>query len=97
MVKIRLQRWGAKKSPFYRVVVATSTAPRDGRFIELLGTYHPLRCEESCRIKKERTSYWLDKGAQPTSTVAGLLLKEGILSPRTSPPLQQGKAPSKGI
>ena len=91
-----MQRWGAKKSPFYRVVVATSTAPRDGRFIELLGTYHPLRCEEGCHIKEERVSYWLDKGAQPTRTVASLLVKEGILTPRTSSPALQGKVLSKG-
>ncbi len=76
-VKIRLARHGAKKRPFYRIVVADSEAPRDGRFLETVGTYNPLRDPAEIAVKQERVQYWLDKGATPTDTVKSLLKKEG--------------------
>ncbi len=75
-VKIRLTRLGAKKKPFYRVVVANSTSPRDGKFIEIIGTYDPMLAKENpARIKlnQERIQYWLSVGAQPTDRVAKLI------------------------
>jgi len=79
MVKIRLRRIGAKKSPFYRIVVADSRAPRDGRFIEEIGTYNPLTEPAEIRIDSERAQYWVKSGAQPTDTVKSLLKKAGAL------------------
>jgi len=75
MVKIRLKRQGAKKAPFYRVVVADSRAPRDGRNIEEIGTYDPLANPAVIKIDMERAKYWIANGAQPTDTVRGLLKK----------------------
>ena len=75
MVKIRLRRMGAKKAPYYRVVVADSHFPRDGRFIEEIGTYDPLANPASIQIDMERAKYWIANGAQPTDTVRGLLKK----------------------
>ncbi len=75
-VKIRLARHGAKKRPFYRIVVADSEAPRDGRFLETVGTYNPLRDPAEIAVKQERVQYWLDQGAIPTDTVRSLLKKE---------------------
>ncbi len=75
MVKIRLRRMGAKKAPFYRIVVADSRCPRDGRFIEELGTYDPMAEGENVKIDLERAKYWISNGAQPTETVRGLLTK----------------------
>ena len=72
-VKIRLRRVGAKKAPFYRVVVADSRFPRDGRFIEEIGTYDPLTEPATINIDMERANYWISNGAQPTDTVRGLL------------------------
>ncbi len=80
MVKIRLRRLGAKKAPFYRIVVADSRYPRDGRFIEELGTYNPLANPAEVTINEERAKDWIKKGAQPTDTVRGLLKKAGVLS-----------------
>ena len=74
-VKIRLRRMGAKKAPFYRVVVADSRSPRDGRFIEELGTYDPMADGEKIKVDMERAKYWISNGAQPTDTVRGLLKK----------------------
>ena len=74
-VKIRLRRVGAKKAPFYRVVVADSRFPRDGRFIEEIGTYDPLTEPATIKIDMERAKYWISNGAQPTDTVRGLLKK----------------------
>ena len=76
MVKIRLRRMGAKKAPYYRIVVADSRAPRDGRFIEEIGTYDPM-AEGAAKIKvdMDRAKYWVASGAQPTDTVRGLLKK----------------------
>ena len=75
MVKIRLRRAGAKKAPFYRVVVADSHFARDGRFIEEIGTYDPLTEPATVKIDMERAKYWIANGAQPTDTVRGLLKK----------------------
>ena len=77
MVKIRLRRMGAKKAPYYRVVVADSHFPRDGRFIEEIGTYDPLSEPATIKIDMERAKYWIANGAQPTDTVRGLLKKAG--------------------
>ena len=79
-VKIRLSRFGAKKKPFYRIVVADSTFPRDGRFIERLGTYDPRKDPPEITLKEEKIQQWLDKGAQPTLTVKQLLKKGGLFS-----------------
>ncbi len=73
MVKIRLARFGAKKRPFYRIVAADSQGKRDGRYIELLGTYDPLKDPPEVRLNAERIKYWVSVGAQATSTVASLL------------------------
>ena len=73
MVKIRLKRQGAKKAPFYRVVVADSRSPRDGRNIEEIGTYNPMTNPAEIKIDMERAKYWIACGAQPTDTVRGLL------------------------
>ncbi len=78
-VKMRLRRMGAKKAPFYRVVVADSRYPRDGRFIEEIGTYNTLTCPSEIKIDAEKAQKWLSNGAQPTDTVKGLLKKSGIL------------------
>lgn len=77
-VKIRLKRIGAKKAPFYRVVVADSRYPRDGRFIEEIGTYHPLDNPAGVKIDMEKAKKWLADGAQPTDTVRDLLRKLGV-------------------
>lgn len=78
-VKIRLRRMGAKKSPFYRVVVADSRYPRDGRFIEEIGTYNPLTENKEFKIDAEKAKKWIANGAQPTDTVKALLKKNNIL------------------
>ncbi len=75
MVKIRLRRMGAKKSPYYRIVVADSHFPRDGRFIEEIGTYNPLATPSEIKVDMERAKYWIANGAQPTDTVKALLKK----------------------
>ena len=74
-VRIRLKRLGAKKAPFYRIVVADSRCPRDGRFIEEIGTYDPMAEGENIKVDLERAKYWISNGAQPTETVRGLLTK----------------------
>ena len=78
MVKIRLTRIGAKKRPFYRVIVADSKSRRDGPFIEILGTYNPLTDPSEIKIDLERVKYWLGNGAQATTTVMRLLKKAGL-------------------
>ena len=75
MVKIRLRRMGAKKNPFYRIVVADSRNARDGRFIEEIGTYDPLKEPLQITVDLERAKYWIANGAQPTDTVRALLKK----------------------
>ncbi len=78
-VKIRLRRLGAKKAPFYRVVVADSRFPRDGRFIEEIGYYDPTKNPADVKIDAEKAKQWISNGAQPTDTVKALLKKNGIL------------------
>ena len=78
-VKIRLKRMGAKKTPFYRVVVADSRSPRDGRFIEEIGTYNPLTKEKEFKVDAEKAKQWIANGAQPTDTVRDLLKKNNII------------------
>ena len=78
MVKIRLKRMGAHKRPFYRVVVADSRTPRDGRFIEEIGTYNPLKDPAEIKIDVEAAQKWISNGAQPTDTVKALLKKSGV-------------------
>ena len=78
-VKIRLRRMGAKKAPFYRVVVADSRYPRDGRFIEEIGTYNPMKEPSEIKIDAEKAQKWLSNGAQPTDTVKALLKKSDII------------------
>ena len=78
-VKMRLKRMGAKKAPFYRVVVADSRSPRDGKFIELIGTYNPLKTPAEVNLNEELALEWLAKGAIPTDTVKNILSKAGIM------------------
>ncbi len=78
-VRIRLTRMGAKKRPFYRIVAANSESPRDGKFLEILGTYDPNQDPAEVKVKPELLQKWLDKGAQPTDTVASLLRSRGLL------------------
>ncbi len=79
MVKIRLRRMGAKKAPFYRIVVADSRYPRDGRFIEEIGTYDPTADPSVLKVDAERAQAWIKTGAQPTETVKALLKKAGAI------------------
>jgi len=79
-IKIRLTRKGDKKSPFYRIVVADSKSPRDGRFIDILGTYNPLTQPSEIKIDNEKVKHWLDNGAKPTDTAKDLLVKAGVLT-----------------
>ena len=78
-VKIRLRRMGAKKAPFYRIVVADSRYPRDGRFIEEIGTYNPLTDPAEVKIDADKATDWIKNGAQPTVTVKALLKKNGVI------------------
>ena len=78
-VKMRLCRMGAKRAPFYRVVVADSRYPRDGRFIEEVGTYNPMRDPAEIKIDVEKAEKWLKNGAQPTDTVKVILKKSGVI------------------
>lgn len=79
-VKIRLRRMGAKKAPFYRIVVADSRFPRDGRSLEEIGYYNPLTDPAEVKVNNERAAYWLSKGAQPSDTVRALLKKSGAIT-----------------
>ena len=79
-VKIRLRRMGAKKDPFYRIVVADSRYPRDGRFIEEIGTYDPKTEPATLKVDAEKAKEWISNGAQPTDTVRGILKKAGVLN-----------------
>jgi len=84
-VKIRLQRTGAKKKPFYRIVVANSEAPRGGRFLEIVGTYNPLTEPATITVKEDKIREWLTRGAQVTGTVRNILKNEGITANGTKP------------
>ncbi len=79
-VKIRLNRMGAKKNPFYRIVVADSRSPRDGRFIEVLGNYDPSQKPAVVNVDEDKVLDWMNKGAQPTDTVKNLLSKQGLMA-----------------
>ena len=81
-VRIRLRRTGRKKAPMFRIVVADSRSPRDGRFIEIVGQYAPRQGENALNLQTERVNYWLDNGALPTDTVRSLLRRAGILKAR---------------
>lgn len=78
-VKLRLKRMGAKQRPFYRIVAADARSPRDGRFIETVGTYNPIKEPAEVTFKEDRVMYWLSNGAIPTDTVRNLLSKQGIM------------------
>ncbi len=80
MVRIRLRRQGKRNQPSYRIVVADSRAPRDGRFIEILGFYNPRTNPPTFRVNEERARYWLSQGAQPSEAVARILRKVGVLN-----------------
>ncbi|HTG53744.1 MAG TPA: 30S ribosomal protein S16 [Gemmatimonadaceae bacterium] len=82
MVRIRLRRVGRKKTPLYRIVVADSRSPRDGRFIETIGQYDPRKTEGGLNIETDRANHWLDVGAQPSDTVRSLLRRAGLLKAR---------------
>ena len=81
-VRIRLRRVGRKKAPMYRIVVADSKSPRDGKFIEIIGQYAPRQAEGGLNVDVERANYWLDNGAQPSDTTRSLLRKAGVLKAR---------------
>ena len=80
MVKIRLQRYGTKNRPFYRVVAADIRSPRDGKFIEQLGFYDPISTTDQVKLKEDRVKHWLKNGARPSETVSGILKKIGIIT-----------------
>jgi small subunit ribosomal protein S16 len=87
-IKIRLARGGAKKRPFYRIVIADSRSPRDGRFIERIGSYNPMVAQDHpdrLKLDQERAKHWLAVGAQPTNRVARFLAKEGLMAERPRP------------
>jgi small subunit ribosomal protein S16 len=81
-VRIRLRRSGRKNAPSFRIVVAESTSPRDGRFIEIIGQYYPRQGDQAVQLNTERANHWLDVGALPTDTVRSLLRKAGVLKTR---------------
>jgi small subunit ribosomal protein S16 len=83
-VRIRLARHGAKKKPFYRIVAADSENPRDGRYLENLGTYDPLYDPARVSLKSDRIQYWMDQGAMPSDTVRSILKKEGFFADKAS-------------
>ena len=79
-VKLRLKRGGSKQKPFYRIVAADARSPRDGRFIDIVGTYNPIPANYEVTIDEEKALYWLSQGAQPTDTVKSLLSQKGIMA-----------------
>ena len=79
-VKLRLKRGGSKQKPFYRIVAADARSPRDGRFIDTVGTYNPIPANYEVTIDEEKALYWLSNGAQPTDTVRSLLSQKGIMA-----------------
>ncbi|ACZ42540.1 ribosomal protein S16 [Thermobaculum terrenum ATCC BAA-798] len=91
MVRIRLRRMGAKKKPFYRIVVADARSPRDGRFIESIGYYNPLTEPTTIVIDEEKAKLWLSRGAQPTVIVKKLMRRQGILPSRESSGSEQSE------
>ena len=91
MVKIRLTRMGDKKSPFYPIVVADERSPRDGRFIDIVGTYNPLTNPAEIKIDAEKAKQWLKNGAQPTDTVKSLFIQQEIIPAGKKAPAKTGK------
>lgn len=91
MVKIRLTRMGDKKSPFYRIIVADERAPRDGRFIDIIGTYNPLTNPAEVKIDADKAKQWIKNGAQPTDTVKALFVQQEIIPAGKRPPAKTGK------
>jgi len=85
VLKIRLRRTGARKKPNYRIVVAESTAPRDGKYIEIIGTYDPLSEPATIKLDGDRAKHWLSVGAQPTDRVVKLMAREGLVEAPTYP------------
>ena len=83
MLKIRLRRTGARKKPNYRIVVAEATAPRDGKYIEIIGTYNPLTDPSTIKLDGERAKHWLSVGAQPTERVVKIMAREGLVEAPT--------------
>ncbi len=79
-VKIRLARHGSKKRPFYRIVVADVESPRDGKYLEAVGSYNPLKDPAEVSLKEERIRYWMNQGAIPTNTIKNLFKKEGVFA-----------------
>ena len=96
MLKIRLRRTGARKKPNYRIVVAESTAPRDGKYIEIIGTYDPLTDPSTVNLDGDRARHWLSVGAKPTERVVKLMAREGLVeAPTFATPAKSDAAPSK--
>ncbi len=96
-VKIRLARGGRNKQPIYRIVVASSESPRDGKFLEKVGTYNPNIDPAAVTIDEEKTLKWLKTGAQPTETVKSLLVKAGLIETPKAPAKKAAKAPAKKV
>ena len=94
-VKMRLTRLGDKKSPFYRIVVADSRKARDGEYVDLVGTYNPLKTPEEVKIDVEKAKKWIANGAQPTDTVKALLKKNGVYEESKKPATKAKKATKK--
>jgi small subunit ribosomal protein S16 len=92
VVRIRLRRMGAKKKPFYRVVIANKESPRDGRFIEIVGTYDPRTQPETVDLKTDRVNHWLSHGAQPSESVSRILRKLNLLDAEGKPVLAASEA-----
>ena len=90
-VKLRLKRMGAKQKPFYRIVAADARSPRDGRFIETIGTYNPVVSPAEVKVDKELALKWLNNGAEPTDTVRNILRKEGIMAEYSASKVKKGK------
>ena len=96
-VSIRLRREGAKNRPYYKVVVADSRSPRDGKFIEVIGTYDPKKPGHNSSLNVERAEFWITKGAQPSDTVRSLIKKNKKLATATEPPSQPERETSESI
>lgn len=94
MIKLRLRRMGAKKRPSYRIVAADSRSPRDGRFIEIVGTYDPLTNPATITLKADRIQHWLSVGAQPTETVRDIIKREGVMAASAAPATAEAAAPA---
>ena len=93
MLKIRLARTGAKKTPNYRVVIMEARTPRQGRYVDIVGHFHPLTGHDAFTLDHEKVKKWLDQGAQPTEAVARLLAKAGLVEKTESPQAPEAEAP----